>query len=552
MTVPAARSVRRSRSGLALTKRSALCLELAVAISALFTHPPLLAQTNATTGSDDASFATRHARYAKVDWSTLPGWGDDALPEALRAFRVGCANLARRDGWSVACDAASRTIARDAASARAFFEQQFEVLQLRQPNDSDSGVLTGYFEPLLRGSRARTAGFVHAVYAIPDDLLYLDSRELAGVNRDKALFARVRERQIELIKEGEPTIRANPSQGIYQLDIGATNADLRDKKIRVRVAADRIELYPSRQEIERSGLRAARAIAWVDSAEALYTMQIQGSGKILLPDGATIRVAYAEQNGHPFLPKVSTGRSDGVRTRGLQMADGTSAVQADGAATNQANETPANATPANVQRLIDYFLSQNPRGPDFERGTVTDLPRGKSGANRVSPLAETTGKALPNEISASSRPGLTVSSAADPSYVFFRQIVDSADGPIGALGVPLTAGRSVAVDPRTTPLGAPVFIASGDGQGSSGFSRLMMAQDTGGAIRGPVRADYFWGFGRQAGARAFQTKDPLKMWVLIPKGMNLAARHREKIRTRGIDGAQADDCLIADPELCVD
>ncbi|MGO4781247.1 3D domain-containing protein, partial [Lysobacter sp. 2RAB21] len=87
----------------------------------------------------------------------------------------------------------------------------------------------------------------------------------------------------------------------------------------------------------------------------------------------------------------------------------------------------------------------------------------------------------------------------DPSYVFFRSSGDGPEGPIGALGVPLTAGRSLAVDPRSTPLGSPVFISTKEPAGSGPLRRLMFAQDTGGAIRGSVRGDLFWGFGDSAG-----------------------------------------------------
>ncbi len=106
----------------------------------------------------------------------------------------------------------------------------------------------------------------------------------------------------------------------------------------------------------------------------------------------------------------------------------------------------------------------------------------------------------------------------NPSYVFFRESPEDADSsPPGALGVPLTAGRSVAVDRRYTPLGAPVFLATTWPNSDRPLYRLMMAQDTGGAIKGPVRADFFWGMGGDAGIEAGRMKQPLKMWVLLPK-----------------------------------
>ncbi len=142
--------------------------------------------------------------------------------------------------------------------------------------------------------------------------------------------------------------------------------------------------------------------------------------------------------------------------------------------------------------------------------------------------------------------------SSDPSFVFFRQIPDADTGPVGALGVPLTPGRSIAVDPRTTPLGSPVFVSTEGQSPGSRFNRLMFAQDTGGAIRGAVRADFFWGFGPNAFARASRMKESGRMWLLLPKDLQVAA---SQPRTRGIGGrpgGSESECLVPDPELCVE
>lgn len=113
---------------------------------------------------------------------------------------------------------------------------------------------------------------------------------------------------------------------------------------------------------------------------------------------------------------------------------------------------------------------------------------------------------------------------SNPSYVFFRELpltpqaAGYADGPPGALGAALSAGYSVAVDPRTIPLGAPVFLATTFPSSSKPLERLMIAQDTGGAIRGAVRADFFWGTGDEAGAQAGRMRQQGKMWLLWPRG----------------------------------
>ena len=115
--------------------------------------------------------------------------------------------------------------------------------------------------------------------------------------------------------------------------------------------------------------------------------------------------------------------------------------------------------------------------------------------------------------------------AENPSYVFFREVPAplpgsleaKIDGPIGALGVPVLAGRSIAVDTRSIPLGAPIFLATTYPLSTRPLQRLVLAQDTGGAIRGAVRADFFWGFGDDAGREAGRMKQGGRMWLLWPK-----------------------------------
>ena len=108
------------------------------------------------------------------------------------------------------------------------------------------------------------------------------------------------------------------------------------------------------------------------------------------------------------------------------------------------------------------------------------------------------------------------------SYVFFQVL--EGDGPLGAEGIPLTPGRSLAVDRSYLPLGVPVWLAGGmpspkDGEPDRKLRRLLMAQDTGGAIRGPVRGDVFWGFGSEAEAVAGRMKHRGKIWLLLPKAV---------------------------------
>lgn len=111
--------------------------------------------------------------------------------------------------------------------------------------------------------------------------------------------------------------------------------------------------------------------------------------------------------------------------------------------------------------------------------------------------------------------------AANPRFVFFRKLPDAPPsvGPIGALNVPLTAEYSLAVDPKFTPLGAPIWLETTRPLSAQALRRLMMAQDTGSAIKGVVRADFFWGFGASAGETAGRMKQQGQMWLLLPKTM---------------------------------
>ncbi len=106
---------------------------------------------------------------------------------------------------------------------------------------------------------------------------------------------------------------------------------------------------------------------------------------------------------------------------------------------------------------------------------------------------------------------------SNPSYVFFKEMPSGLAGPLGALGVPILGERSVAIDPRFIPLGAPLFLSTTQPNSPVPLKRMMMAQDTGGAIKGQVRADFYWGTGVEAGKKAGAMKQKGKIWVLLPK-----------------------------------
>lgn len=204
-------------------------------------------------------------------------------------------------------------------------------------------------------------------------------------------------------------------------------------------------VWLSRDEIDQRGALQGRGleIAWLDDPVEVYFLQVQGSGRIRMPDGRVIRVGYAGRNGHPYR---SIGQE--MVRRGTHTLDEVSA------------------------QTIRAWVRRNPA----------------AGAELLS---------------------------HNPSYVFFRRLKDLPDhkGPIGAMGRSITPLRSVAIDPAFTPLGAPVWVEK---DGVVPIRRLMIAQDTGGAIKGAQRADIFYGTGPEAGDAAGIVKDGGRMVVLLP------------------------------------
>ncbi len=201
----------------------------------------------------------------------------------------------------------------------------------------------------------------------------------------------------------------------------------------------------TRRQIETSGAMTGRGleIAWVDDPVELFFLQIQGSGRVRLPDGGFIRVGYGGANGHEY-------RSVGAELvrRGVYGAHQVSA------------------------QVIKNWVKRNPvEGAELLRH--------------------------------------------NDSFVFFREVnrIPAHKGPLGAMNRSITAMRSIAVDPKFTPLGAPVWVEK-DGEGP--LRRLMIAQDTGSAIKGAQRADIFFGTGDAAGRAAGTLKDPGRMVVLLP------------------------------------
>jgi membrane-bound lytic murein transglycosylase A len=567
-------------------------------------------------------FVTKYARFQPVPFNTLPGWNTDALRESLDVFSRSCKVLSHKSAWSEACSDLNATDASSDDAARHFFEMHFQVYQVMNPDATADGRITGYYEPKLEGHSTRTAQFRFPVYGAPRDLYELDARSLSGASH-----------QWFRIEDGRLLAAAPDTADAHEYELALDNdmPGLADKRYRVRLDGNRIVPYFNRQQIESQSIDAP-VLAWVDDAYALYSMQVQGSGKIKLEDGRIVRVAYAEQNGQPFLPNASASdtalATSAIKTRGLRLG----AASAADTAANAPNEDVASiiaqlnhgggapaATPAAAPATHTEIHNDPPAdsngassGNAQVQAIIAQLQHGSSSGNAsastptpmpatapaVAPkahdpqvqamIAQLLGKAPPpaaagsystdsthtgsgisgsdaarlaadphhtgaaKHLAASSGGAGSVSGIGDPSYVFFRVIPDGPQGPLGALGVPLTAGRSLAVDPRTTPLGAPVFVTTAAPGGAGNLDRLMFAQDTGGAIRGSVRGDFFWGFGDDAGSMAASMNANGRMWLLLPKGLTLGALN-PKVRTRGLDSAAtAPDCVIPDDQSCVE
>ncbi|BBQ01096.1 hypothetical protein BSFA1_62240 (plasmid) [Burkholderia sp. SFA1] len=518
---------------------------------------PLPASPSASLAGIAAAFATKNALYSPVPFSSVPGWANDDVAQSWDAFRRGCSVLGGKPAWAASCAAARGIDANDGRAVRRFFEDNFTVYQIRNVDKSARGVLTGYYEPVLRGSRKYGAPYVYPVYGTPRDMLFLDVRRLPPNARSEPVMARIEGRTVTPLA----TLSTGNAKGVYALALGNSVPDIRDKKLRLRLEGNRIVPYYSRAQIERGRIDAP-VLAYVADPAMLYAMQLQGAGKVVLPDGVSvIRLAYAEQNGFAFNPPVASASGKGrkVLVRGVELD-----LDEGGASTQSVSGDSDTPQSSLLRGVGDVSSPEAPpespllRGFNLAQGATPGVRPARvstsaaaSPARPVTPAPPVT-PVTPATPLASAPPLTAAFAASDPSYVFFRTIPDSPAGPIGALGVPLSPERSAAVDPRTTPLGAPVFINASDGAANgSPFTRLLMAQDAGGAIRGAVRADYFFGTGEQAQQRASRVKQPTQMWVLLPKGLRISAKE-SGVRVRGGPSMPSADCVVSDPELCVD
>lgn len=348
-----------------------------------------------------------YSTLVQVDWTEItPMLDKDYLSLSWTAWLRGCQALINRDDWEDVCLKASSLSSPSDDEVKDYFYTNFNLYQAKQSDDSTEGLVTGYYQPVLEGSRVKTKKFRIPLYAPPSDLITVDLSE------------------------------------VYP--------DLRYMRLRGRVEGDKLVPYLTREEIVKQGYPLqGNELLWVKDPVEAFFLEIQGSGVIAFEDGERIQVGYANQNGHPYR---SMGRA-----------------------------------------LI-------------QEG---ELSRHKVSMQSIKAWAKKNPKKLQKFLN------------ANPSVVFFRELEPGLPGPIGALGIPITAERSVAVDRKYIPLGAPIFLSTTWPNSSKPLNQLMMAQDTGGAIGGGVRVDFYWGQGDKAGQLAGRMKQDGKVWVLLPKTFKL-------------------------------
>jgi membrane-bound lytic murein transglycosylase A len=477
---------------------------------------PATAAATAPLATGAAEVKTRNAVFKPARFDELPGWADDDLAGAWDAFRASCRALDRREAWKPVC-AAFDKLPRRSADMRRFFEREFALFQITDTDASRDGDVTGYYEPLIAGSTRAEAPYTVPVYGPPRDLCTIDWKTIpAGQRRGVVQLVRVGQ---------ELVVVPSPRAGSVALDASQFALDTRDRRWRVRVDGRTARPYPTREQIEAAGGIDAPVIAWVDDPLALYAMQVQGSGRIQLRDGRVLRLQYAEQNGHPFRPlrvvprperRIATrslGAGPAADTEGFELEDESAGADGGNGGGNEGGSAP-------MTRAMKPAFAASPATPSKAGGVLAAL-------------------------------------RSDPSYVFFRVAADQSPlrGPVGALGVPLSAGRSIAVDPRITPMGYPVYMSAPTAAaGAAPLQRLVVAQDTGGAIRGALRADFFWGFGHEAGRQAMRTRQRGQMWLLLPRSeaATLLGQGRATRSWRPAGSASGAECLLPDPAFCTE
>jgi membrane-bound lytic murein transglycosylase A len=376
----------------------------------------------------DLPLEISNTQYLPLAWADVTGWSDDDHLAAYKAFRTSCQPIAAQTGPASdskalgtslrdPCRIAKGLELSDRAKAKIFFEENFLPLRISRLGEGE-GFVTGYYEPILDGSREQNEVYTVPIYRRPSN---------------------------HFVK------------GQTQASVGLPNKGAVYRKIGRR----KLVPYYDRAEIEDGAIEGrGLEIAYLKNQTDLLFAQIQGSARVELPDGSTVRINYDAHNGYPYTPvgRILIERNIIPRE---QMS---------------------------MQKIREW-MEQNPDGA--------------------------------NELRRQNR-----------SYIFFREVnLSDKDEAVGAQGVPLLAGRSIAVDKALHVYGTPFFIEGElpieSAQSKTPFHRLMIAQDTGSAIVGPARADLYFGAGAEAGRVAGRLKNPARFAILIPKSLDPVARGRK-------------------------
>jgi membrane-bound lytic murein transglycosylase A len=370
------------------------------------------------TEKEDLAKIPDYGLLKKSDWSAIESSleSDNLLP-AWTAWLRSCSSLKQKDAWKKVCDLTDSIKEPSNENIQNYFKKYFNVYTATNLDGSDTGMITGYYQPILKGSKVKTAQYKVPLYTTPKDLITVDLSE------------------------------------VYP--------ELKSKRLRGKLAGNKLVPYLSRAEIDGQGSPlAGNEIVWVEDPVEAFFLEIQGSGIIHFDNGDIMQIGYADQNGYPFKAIGSTL----IQKKEITMAEASM-------------EGIKNWARKNINKLRE-FLNIN------------------------------------------------------ASYVFFRKLPDDLPGPIGALGVSIEAERSVAIDPKFIPLGAPIFLSTTQPNTTDPLERLMVAQDTGGAIRGGVRADFYWGSGYEAGRKAGSMKQQGKIWTLLPKDYTFPVATQEFVMKR--------------------
>ncbi len=348
-----------------------------------------------------------YSLLSKVNWNEInKGLEQDHLILAWPAWIRGCATLINKEEWRSVCEIAITMENPSNNELINYFQEHFELFQAKNGDGSEEGLITGYYQPVLKGSWTKTKKYHTPLYAPPNDLITVDLSE------------------------------------VYP--------DLKYKRLRGRIKGNKLVPYLTREEISKQQHPLqGNELVWLENSVEAFFLEIQGSGVIAFENGTRTQVGYANQNGHPY------------RSMGRVL------IQQGELKRHKVSMQSIKAWARRNKKKLQMFLNTN------------------------------------------------------PSFVFFRELPQGLPGPIGAMGIPITSERSVAIDRKFIPLGAPIFLSTTEPNSKVPLNQLMMAQDTGGAIGGGVRADFFWGQGMKAGNKAGSMKQSGRIWVMLPKGFRL-------------------------------